>query len=74
MPPRATRLSGAVRLARERGECILHIDVGGGTTKLALIDRGTVLGAAAFAAGGRLIARDAAGSLTRVHASPRLVA
>src|SRR5579863_4704868 len=37
--------SGAVKLSRERGQCVLHVDVGGGTTKLALIDRGTVLSA-----------------------------
>src|SRR5712691_2008996 len=32
--------AGAVRLAQERGECLLHVDIGGGTTKLALIDKG----------------------------------
>ena len=32
--------SGAVRLSRERGDCVLHVDIGGGTTKLALIDNG----------------------------------
>ena len=36
----AAQGSGAVRLSKERGECILHVDIGGGTTKLALIDRG----------------------------------
>jgi ethanolamine utilization protein EutA len=66
--------SGAVRLSRERGQCLLHVDAGGGTTKLALIDRGTVLSSAAFAAGGRLIARDGDGRWTRVDESARLVA
>ena len=66
--------SGAVRLSRERGQCVLHVDIGGGTTKLALIDRGTVLSAAAFAAGGRLLASDAEGEWTRVDDSARLVA
>jgi len=66
--------SGAVRLSRERGQCVLHVDVGGGTTKLALIDNGVVLGAAAFAIGGRLIAADGAGRWTRVDDSARLVA
>jgi len=32
--------SGAVALSKQRGTCLLHIDIGGGTTKLALIDRG----------------------------------
>lgn len=66
--------SGAVRLSRERAQCVLHVDIGGGTTKLALIDRGTVLSSAAFALGGRLIASDAAGDWTRVEDSARLVA
>ena len=66
--------SGAARLSRERAQCVLHVDVGGGTTKLALIDRGQLLGAAAFAVGGRLIARDSDGEWTRVDDSARLVA
>src|SRR6202521_5460553 len=48
--------AGAVKLSKERGECILHVDIGGGTTKLALIDKGVLVGVAAFAVGGRLIA------------------
>jgi ethanolamine utilization protein EutA len=66
--------AGAVRLSRERGECILHVDIGGGTTKLALIDRGTVLGVAAVAVGGRLIAADESGAFTRLDESARTVA
>ena len=66
--------SGAVRLSKERNACILHVDIGGGTTKLALIDRGVIAGVAAFAVGGRLIAADVAGAFTRVDDSARLVA
>ncbi len=66
--------SGAVRLSRERNECILHVDVGGGTTKLALIDRGVILGVAAFAVGGRLLATGDDGSWTRVDESAVLTA
>jgi ethanolamine utilization protein EutA len=66
--------SGAVRLSKDRNQCILHVDVGGGTTKLALIDRGTLVSAAAFAVGGRLIATDAKGRWTRVDDSARLTA
>src|SRR5262247_1398265 len=54
--------SGAVQLSKERDACILHVDIGGGTTKLALIDRGIFLGVAAIAVGGRLIATDANGA------------
>jgi len=66
--------AGAVRLSAERGECVLHVDVGGGTTKLALIDKGTIVGVAAFAVGGRLLAADEGGAWTRVDDSARLVA
>jgi ethanolamine utilization protein EutA len=66
--------SGAVRLSKERETCVLHVDVGGGTTKLALVDRGVILGESAFAVGGRLLACDAAGGWTRVDDSARLVA
>ncbi len=66
--------SGAVALSRARDCCILHVDVGGGTTKLALIDRGKIVGLCAFAVGGRLIATDAQRAWTRIDQSARLVA
>ena len=66
--------SGAVALSKAREICLLHIDIGGGTTKLALIDRGTVVGLSAFAVGGRLIAADKSGAWTRIDHSARLVA
>jgi ethanolamine utilization protein EutA len=66
--------SGAVAISKQRNACVLHVDIGGGTTKLALIDKGKVLGVAAFAVGGRLLATDAYGAWTRVDDSARLVA
>ena len=66
--------SGAVALSKARGACVLHIDIGGGTTKLALVDSGVTLGLSAFAIGGRLLATDASGAWTRVDDSARLVA
>src|SRR5271169_682603 len=66
--------SGAVALSKVRDTCLLHADVGGGTTKLALIDHGAIIGLAAFAVGGRLIAADANGAWTRIDQSARLVA
>jgi len=66
--------SGAVALSRKNRECLLHVDIGGGTTKLALIDNGRILGVAAFAVGGRLLARDAAGDWTRIDESALLAA
>jgi len=66
--------SGAVRLSKERATCVLHVDIGGGTTKLALIDRGIVLGVSAFAVGGRLLARDEHNAWTRIDDSARVAA
>ncbi|HEX7889916.1 MAG TPA: ethanolamine ammonia-lyase reactivating factor EutA [Ramlibacter sp.] len=66
--------SGATAISARRKECGLHVDIGGGTTKLALIDRGEVVGVAAFAVGGRLLARDAAGAWSRIDDSARRVA
>ena len=50
--------SGAIKLSQVLGEPVLNVDVGGGTTKLALCDRGTVTTMTALDAGARLIVRD----------------
>lgn len=47
--------SGAVALSRTAHKSVLHLDIGGGTTKLALISDGEIRHTAAIAAGGRLI-------------------
>jgi len=65
--------SGAVALSKARDACILHADIGGGTTKLALIDRGTIVGLSAFAVGGRLAATDESGTWSRIDHSAELV-
>lgn len=46
--------SGAARLSAETGKRLLSIDIGGGTTKLALIEGGRVAATAALHVGGRL--------------------
>ncbi len=58
--------SGAVQLAHDRGERILNIDIGGGTTKIAVIDKGRVLSTAAIHVGGRLLAVSESGELQRM--------
>lgn len=50
--------SGAVAASRAAEGVRLHVDVGGGTSKLALVADGEVLGTAAVAVGGRLVAMD----------------
>src|SRR3954471_18304327 len=46
--------SGAARVSSDEGKRILNIDIGGGTTKLGLVEKGKVLATAAFHVGGRL--------------------
>jgi ethanolamine utilization protein EutA len=53
---------------------VLHVDIGGGTTKLALIQGGVILDLCAFAVGGRLIALDADGNYTRIDDTAVLLA
>ena len=56
--------SGAVALSAERAYRVLNVDIGGGTTKLAVAERGRVLGTAALHVGGRLMATDGTGAIT----------
>ena len=57
--------SGAVERSRRLRKRILHVDVGGGTTKFALIDGGNIVSLAAYAVGGRLMATDDQGAWSR---------
>ncbi len=59
--------SGAVALSRSRNARVLNVDIGGGTTKLALIENGGILATCAIAIGGRLIVEDGKDGLTRVE-------
>ena len=59
--------SGAVALSRAHNAVLLNVDIGGGTTKLALIENGRILATCAIAAGGRLIVEDEAQGLTRIE-------
>jgi ethanolamine utilization protein EutA len=66
--------SGAVALSHERGDTLLHVDVGGGTTKLGLLRNGEILSTAAIHVGGRLVAFDADQRVTRIEPSARILA
>ena len=46
--------SGAARVSSDENKRLLNIDIGGGTTKLALVERGKVIATAAVHIGGRL--------------------
>jgi ethanolamine utilization protein EutA (predicted chaperonin) len=66
--------SGAVALSRGHGVTILNVDIGGGTTKFALIEKGVITATAAVAIGGRLLVEDAKNGLTRIEEPIREVA
>ncbi|MBO0870720.1 MAG: ethanolamine ammonia-lyase reactivating factor EutA, partial [Micromonosporaceae bacterium] len=59
--------SGTVAMSRRDGDTVLNVDVGGGTTKLALVESGTVSRVAAFSVGARLVAFDSRAEVTRIE-------
>lgn len=61
--------SGAADLSARDGRAVLCVDVGGGTTKLALVRNGRVVATGAIEVGGRIVAWDADRRLTRVTAT-----
>jgi len=66
--------SGAVALSRGHAVRILNVDIGGGTTKLALIEKGALVATAAIAVGGRLLVEDPKAGLTRIEEPVREIA
>jgi ethanolamine utilization protein EutA len=58
--------SGAAKVSHDLLAPILNVDIGGGTTKLALVERGHVVRTAAIHLGGRLAVVDETGRLTRL--------
>ena len=63
--------SGAARASHDQQARILNIDIGGGTTKLALVDNGRIVATAALHVGGRLHVVDADGTLVRLDPAGR---
>src|SRR5882757_1156913 len=66
--------SGAVALSRGHATRLLNVDIGGGTTKLALLENGRLLASAAIAVGGRLLVEDAKAGLSRIEEPMREIA
>src|SRR5258705_13352450 len=58
--------SGAPRVSPRGNKRILNIDIGGGTTKLALVDKGHLIATAAFHVGGRVQVVDDKGQIVRL--------
>ena len=65
--------SGAVTMSRHRHNSVLDVDVGGGTTKLSLIQGGKIKQMVALETGARLIAYDDSMTVTRVEQPARTI-
>lgn len=66
--------SGTVMRSRRDGSTLLNVDIGGGTTKLALVRDGEIVATAAVAIGARQVVRDTDGHLTRIDEPVRRTA
>jgi ethanolamine utilization protein EutA len=66
--------SGAAALSRHPARTILNVDIGGGTSKLALIKNGEIVETAATNVGGRLVAFDPEGRVVRIEPAANIVA
>ena len=62
----AAKGAGAVAYSRETGKRILHMDIGGGTSNLALIEDGIIVATGCLNVGGRLLKFDENGMVTYV--------
>ncbi len=63
--------SGAARVSHDEDKRILNIDIGGGTTKLAVLEKGSVTATAAVHIGGRLQVVDETGGIVRLDPAGR---
>jgi ethanolamine utilization protein EutA len=66
--------SGAVDLSAQTGKTVLNVDVGGGTTKLSVVQQGRIVETFAINVGARLVAMDERRHLTRIEDAARIVA
>ena len=62
----AAKGAGAVAYSEKTGKRVLHMDIGGGTSNLALIENGKIVGTGCLNVGGRLIKQDESHRITYV--------
>ena len=62
----AAKGSGAAEYSEKTGKTVLHMDIGGGTSNLALLKDGRVIKTGCLNVGGRLLKLDAEGKVTYV--------
>ena len=66
----AAKGAGAVDYSARTGKKVLHMDIGGGTSNLALIENGKIIATTCLNVGGRLLKMDAGGRI--LYVSPVL--
>lgn len=66
--------SGAVELSRQSQQRIMAVDVGGGTTKIAVCEHGAVIASTVVDAGARIVRLDAGGRVVAIERSARRIA
>lgn len=66
--------SGAHQCSQENGWLVANLDIGGGTTNIALFDSGETVGRCCFDIGGRLIRVNESGEITYVSPSAERIA
>ena len=62
----AAKGAGAVDFSAETGKTVLHMDIGGGTSNLALIENGRITATGCMNVGGRLIKFDPNGAISYI--------
>ncbi len=66
--------SGAAALSIREAARVMNVDIGGGTSKIALCEGGAVVALTAIDIGARILAFDAAGRLTRIEPAAQRLA
>ena len=62
----AAKGAGAVQYSQDTGKTVLHMDIGGGTANLALVEKGRIVSTGCLNVGGRLIKRSNSGQITYI--------
>ncbi len=66
--------SGAVELSRRQGITVINVDIGGGSSNVAVCSKGRVVDTTAISVGGRLVALDEHGRIRRIEAPAKTIA